>query len=210
MSPKIDIKKIEQRTYREAQRDGMMEILMGISLAALIGRVYSVAFTFVFILPILLLGPVLQTIRKRFTYPRIGYVRLIDEKPRTLLTGIFLSMLALVVVFALAFIIFGDATDWDLWMRWLPAWLGILLVGMFHALASKSGDSIQYAFALLSLVCGLTVSIIGFRSMRTGLTLYLLIMGITLFIYGMIKLILFRRRSPMPEKEVGNAFDNQS
>lgn len=210
MQSEIDVKKIEQKTYREAYQDGLTEIFMGICMIALVGRVYSTVFTFVLILPILLLGPVLQMIRKRLTYPRIGYVKLVDEKSRALLSGIFLSMLALVVVFALAFIIFGDVRDWDLWMRWLPAWLGILLVGMFHAFASKSGDSIHYAFAILSFASGLTISAIGFRSMQTGITLYLLIMGFTLFIYGLIKLILFRRRFPMPNKEVGNAFDNQS
>jgi hypothetical protein len=210
MSSEIDIKKIEQKTYRDAQQDGMTEILMGICLAALAGRVYSIVFTFVLIFPFLLLGPVLQIIRKRFTYPRIGYVKLVDEKPRQLLTGIFLFMIALVVIFALAFIIFGDVRDWDMWMRWLPAWLGILLVGMFFSFVKKSGDSIHYVFAVLSLAGGLALSVIGFKSIHTGLMLYLLLMGLTLISYGLIKLILFRRRFPKSEKEVGHVINSQS
>jgi len=156
-------------------------------------------------LPVLVFGPVLVAMRKRFTYPRIGYVKLIPDKPKEVLGAIFLITLIVIVVMAVTFFLLGDVRDFNLWLKWIPVWGGVVLAGMFSSFGSKSGCARYYVFALWSLISGFVLSILHFEAVETGTLLYFLVVGCLLIPWGLATFIRFLLKYPKPAMEVPDA-----
>jgi hypothetical protein len=154
------------------------------------------------IIPVLLFGPLLALMRRRFTHPRIGYVKLIPDKPKSVITGILLVTLVVVGAMAVAFFFFGDVRDFNLWMRWCPFWGGTVLAGMFSSLASKSGAVRYYIFAGWSFLSGTVLSVLDFEAVETGTLLYFAVMGGLLIPFGLVQFAMFVRKHPKTVKEL--------
>ncbi len=204
----FNLKEIEKKTFRDSQQDGLLELVMGICMMAISTRLFSRVLVVMLALPVILFGPALVALRKRFTYPRIGYVKLIPDKPKEVLGAIFLITLIVVVVLAVVFFLFGDVRDFNLWMRWVPVWGGVVLAGMFSSFGSKSGCARYYVFALWSLISGFVLSILNFEAVETGTLLYFLVMGCLLIPWGLVTFIRFLRKYSQPVKEVFNDAEN--
>ena len=204
MRQQVDLKEIEQKTFRDSQQDGLLELVMGICMVAMATRLLSPILVFMLALPFLLFKPVLEALRKRFTYPRIGYVKLIPDKPKEVIGAIFLVTLIVLAIMAVAFVLFGNVRDFNLWMKWLPIWGGTVLAGMFSSFASKSGSARYYVYALWSLISGFVLSIPDFEPVETGVLLYFLVMGGLLIPCGLVLFIRFLHKYPQPAKEVNN------
>ncbi|MHC4325469.1 MAG: hypothetical protein ACYSUX_14485 [Planctomycetota bacterium] len=201
MAQEIDLKNIEQKTFRQSQQDGLMELVMGICMLAISTRLFSRLLVFMLALPVFLFGPLLALMRRRFTHPRIGYVKLIPDKPKTVITGIFLVSLVVIALMAIIFFFFGDIRDFNLWLRWCPFWGGTVLAGMFGSLASKSGAARYYIFAGWSLLSGIVLSVLKFEAVETGTLLYFAVMGGLLIPFGLLQFINFLRKHPKAAKE---------
>ena len=202
MAHEIDLKNIEQKTFKQSQQDGLMELVMGICMFAISTRMFSRFLIFMLALPVFLFGPLLALMRRRFTHPRIGYVKLIPDKPKTVITGILLVSLVVIAVMAVVFFFFGDVGDINLWMRWCPFWGGTVLAGMFSSLASKSGAARYYIFAVWSLLSGIVLSMFEFHAVETGTLLYFAVMGGLLVPFGLVQFVMFLRKHPKPGQEV--------
>ena len=126
MEQEVDLKEIEQKAFMDSQQDGLMELVMGICLLLMSTRLFSRVLIAMFPLAMILFAPVLNALRKRFTYPRIGYVKLVPDKPKDAITGIVLITLIIVAVMAVAFILFADVWDFALWLKWIPLWLSLI------------------------------------------------------------------------------------
>lgn len=201
MESSLDIKKIEKKAYRESQQDGLMEFVMGICLLAMSTRLLSRVLIGMFPIAMILFSPILSAMRKRFTYPRTGYVKLVEDKPKDAITGITLVTLIIIAVLAVAFILFADVGDFGLWLKWVPLWAGVVLAIMFVSLAAKSATTRYYIFALWSLLYGLVLSILDFEPVETGTLLYFLAMGALLTPSGLVIFIRFLRKYPESAKE---------
>lgn len=204
MKQQVDFKEIEQKAFRDSQQDGLMEFVMGICLLAMSTRLLSRVLIGMFPIAIILFRPALNAMRKRFTYQRTGFVKLIPDKPKDAITGIALITLIVIAVLAVAFILFADVRDFGLWMKWVPLWAGVVLAIMFVSLAAKSGTSRYYIFALYSVVAGFLLSILRFEAVETGTLLYFLAMGAFLTPCGLILFIRFLQKYPEPIKEAKN------
>jgi hypothetical protein len=151
--------------------------------------------------------PVLEAIRKRVTYPRIGYVELVQEEPKELLRGIAVYSVIVILVAALAFTIFGA---WEgtaaPWLKWSPALVGTLISGGFIYSASKSGAARYYVFVVLSVGLGFAFSIL-FSEPYTGLTFYLLTMGALFILCGAVTFLRFLRKYPLLAEEAADVTD---
>jgi len=205
MEHEIDLKQIEQKTFRDSQQDGLLELVMGICMVAISTRLFSRVLVVMLALPVILFGPLLVAMRKRFTYPRIGYVKLIPDKPKEVIRAISIVTLIVIAVMAVAFILFADVRDFNLWMRWIPTWAGVVLAGMFSSFGSKSGCLRFYVFALWSLVGGFVLSVIRFEAVETGTLLYFALMGSLLIPWGLVTFIRFLREHSCEPKETNSA-----
>ena len=201
MTETINLKKLEQKAYRDSQQDGLMELMMGLILMAFGGFFYSTVFVF-YILLILFSGRIVESIRKRYTYPRIGFVKFPQENHKHNLTGVFLFEFAVIVIIFTLISLFGDVTDYSQWVKWSPLFFGMILVGPFAHVASKSGNVLYTGYAVLSVILGGFFSLIEFGSGCTGLILYLVFIGGFLVLCGLVLFICFLRKYPLPVKEV--------
>jgi hypothetical protein len=165
-------------------------------------RLFSRLLIFMLALPVFLFGPLLALMRRRFTHSRIGYVRLIPDKPKSVITGILLVTLVVIILMAVVFFFLGDVQDFKLWLRWCPFWGGTVLAGMFSFLASKSGATRYYIFAGWSLLSGIVLSVLEFDAVETGTLLYFAVMGGLLVPFGLVQFVMFLRQYPKPEQEV--------
>lgn len=204
MKQEVDFKGIEQKAFRDSQQDGLLEFVMGICMLAMSTRLFSRVLIVMFPLAMLLFKPVLESLRKRFTYPRIGYVKLIPDKPKDAISGIALITLIIIAVMAVVFILFADVRNFGLWLKWVPVWAGVVLAIMFVSLAAKSGATRYYIFALYSVVIGFGLSVTSFAQVETGTLLYFLAMGVFLTPSGLVLFIRFLRKYPETVKEAQN------
>ncbi|MHC4461428.1 MAG: hypothetical protein ACYS6W_14735 [Planctomycetota bacterium] len=204
MKQEVDFKEIEQKAFRDSQQDGLLEFVMGMCLLIMSTRLISRVLIVMFPLAMLLFKPVLEALRKQFTYPRIGYVKLIPDKPKDTVGAIAVVTLIVIAIMAVAFVLFANVRDFNLWLKWVPVWGGTVLAGMFCSFASKSGAPRYYAYALWSVITGLALSIIKFEPIETGTLLYFLVMGALLIPCGMVLFIRFLRKYPETVKEAQN------
>jgi hypothetical protein len=202
MSQNLDVKKVEQRVWRASQQDGLMEVAIGILLVATALPIREKGLIALWILVLVSLAPGLEAIRKRVTYPRIGYVELVQEEPKTV-RGIGVYTIIVFVAMALAFAIFGDIGDWRLWSRWSPTLVGVLLSGGMIYAASKSGAARYTVFLVLAVGLGVAFSIL-FPEPYTGLRLYLLTLGGVFILCGAIIFLCFLHKNPLPAEEAAD------
>lgn len=201
MGPLPSVHKVEQKAFRGAEQDGLVELLTGLSLFAIAARAFSPYLIIVMLAPVFLFAPILKALRRRFTWPRVGYVKLIPEDSRRLLGRIFLVVFILFILLAGGLFIFSDPARWELWVRWFPAFLGTLMSGMFISLVSKSGCARYSVLAALSVLGGFGLSIAHFEAFAAGTVIYLLGMETTLVIIGAISFARFIRSNPQPVQE---------
>lgn len=197
-----DLKKMEQKAYRESMQDGFTEIFLGILLIGM-GALYAVKVAAVFaVLAFLFFPRILERLKRRYTYPRTGYAKLHEEPPKKTAFGIFSFMAVVFVMMAVAlFIIFGDISA-DLWYRWTPTFMGAMLTGAFTFVAGKSGDSRNYGIAAFGLVVGIVMSVYRFDSMWTGIITYLLFMGSFFIGLGLVRFVYFLSKYPVREEVI--------
>jgi hypothetical protein len=204
MKQQINVKEIGQKTFRESQQDGLMEFLMGICLLAMSTRLLSRVLIGMFPIAILFFSPILNALRKRFTYPRTGFVKLLEDKPKDAIAGIALVTLIVIAILAVSFILFANVRDFSLWMKWVPFWAGIIIAVMFVSLAAQSAAARYYIFAVYSLIVGLVLSLLQFAEVETGTLLYFLAMGAFLTPFGLVLFIRFLHRYPIHAEGLTN------
>ena len=181
-----------------------MEVMMGLILMTFGGFFYSPIFSF-YILLIVFSGRIVESIRRRYTHPRIGFVKFHEENLKDALTGVFLFEFAVIVIIFTLISIFGDVKDYSQWVKWSPLFFGMILVGPFAHAASRSGSIRYTGYAILSVILGVVFSLIEFSSGYAGLILYLVFIGAFLFITGLVIFTLFLRKYPLPTEGVPDA-----
>jgi len=128
MTTPADLLEIRRSAFRDAHQDGLIELAIGLLLFVVALATGRPAFMWTYLVAIFMLGPGLERLKARFTYPRIGYAKLPDESPRAVGRGV---------------------------LTWAPALAGVLFAGGFGYLASRSGLLRHYALAAASGVIGL-------------------------------------------------------
>lgn len=200
-----DLKRIEQRAFRQTLQDGLLEMTLGAFLLIMgvflpFGGGVVVALGLFFLIGI----PLVRHLKNQFTYPRIGYVSFPQGEPGKLglfMLGFLLLALAVMVVIL---VVTGDISVARRWYRWMPVFFGILLSGEFVGAAVISRLLRFWVYALFSLALGVAWSIPQFEPRMTAISLYLLSMGSCLLPWGVILFILFLRRHPAPAEEVSH------
>jgi uncharacterized membrane protein YjjP (DUF1212 family) len=198
----IDLEKMEQKSYREFMQDGLTEIFLGIVLVGMgvlfAIRPFSPAFFACFV--IFFFPRIVERLKRRYTYPRIGYAKLHEDPPKKIAFGIFSFMLIVAVVMVVVLFVIFSGISADLWYRWLPTFMGAMLTGAFIYLAGKSGDPRNYGIAAFGLVTGVVLSVYTFESMWTGLIVYLLFMGSLFIGLGLVRFTYFVHTFPVKEE----------
>jgi len=201
MKQEINLKEIEQKAYRGSFQDGLVEIMTGILLIGLGATFGSVLYVFVILIPIFLFPRFIEVIRKRYTYPRIGYVKLPQDDPKKTAKGIFGYIAVVIALMVICFLLFGKVKDASAYKKWSPALMGVLMVGGFLYAHGKSGNIRYIVFAVLAVVSGLLFSIMSFES-YDGLIINFFVMGAMFIVAGSVLFILFVHKYPKLAEEM--------
>ncbi|MBU7013515.1 MAG: hypothetical protein HXS52_12815 [Theionarchaea archaeon] len=195
-----NLREMEQKAYRESMQDGLTEIFLGILLIGM-GTLFAVKISAAFAVLFMLFAPrILEKLKRKYTYPRMGYMKLHSDPPGKTARGIFSYMLLVVIVMAtVVFIVFGDFSA-DMLYRLTPTFMGAMLAGALTYLVGKSGDHRYYGIAVFGLVAGIVLSIYRFESMWTGLVVYFFLMGSCFTGLGVVRFSYFLQKYPIQEE----------
>lgn len=205
MTEEINLKEIEKKSWRESMKDGITEIFLGI-LLLVAGILLSKDLPFVFfpVLFIILVKPVNDIVKKKFTYPRIGCVKVREDSGWETAKGIFTYMFIVAIIMAVAmFVLFGGITA-DIIYRSVPIFLAIMLLGAMAYSHGKSGSQRFYAYAALALLSAPIFSIIDFGAKMANTGYYLIFMGSMFTVIGLAIFIRFLRKYPLLKEEMIN------
>jgi hypothetical protein len=193
----IDLKQIERNIFRDYFQDGLVDIIFGayfliLGLLLPVGGAvvpFIVLFTFFFV-------PLLQALKKRFTYPRTGYVELRQGDPGPLpwfvLGSLVLGLVALVAVLIAVGVIARPAQ----WYRWMPIFFGIWLAGVFMGLGLNVRLVRYYVVATVALVGGPTSALLPLAGKLANIGLFIAAVGAVTLVWGLLAFVRFLRKYP--------------
>lgn len=196
----VNLKEIEQKTYKYSQQDGFFEMFLGlffIFYGVVCYDVFSGFTTEIPYIPFILFFAfsmyIVEVLRRKITYPRIGKVNITEKLEPWYIVAVLLPL----VLFPL--VMYGcNIVTWDTgWVKWAPAFFGVVLAGLFHNYVKKTGDLRYYAFAVLSVISGIGFSAMQVQPVIIGILFFFLIMGGILFIFGLGSLIKFVYENPV-------------
>jgi hypothetical protein len=207
MVEKIDLKQIERNVFRDYCQDGLVDMMFGayflfIGLLLPAGTVVSfVVFSIIFF------APLLRGLKKRFTYPRTGYVELRQGDPGPvpwfILGFLVLGFIALVAVLIAAGVIAQPAQ----WYRWMPIFFGIWLAGILLGLGLSVRLVRYYVVAGVALASGPTFALLPLTGKLDNIGLFFAAVGAVLLAWGVVAFVRFLRKYPLPAEGAADVTD---
>ncbi|MHA1990001.1 MAG: hypothetical protein ACW981_00565 [Candidatus Hodarchaeales archaeon] len=205
MHNNIDLEKIKQTTFQDMNKDGLVYIFAGLMLLFTPFFYFNPAFVVFIILLVFFSVSVVEYIKNRITYPRIGRVELkvdFGEKSirRNLLELILLLFIAITITLLILLLFEGDPLNIYDWGRFIPLLFGLIMFGPSVYLVENTGLRRYYLFVIFASTLGFAFSMISFDDLYLRIFLYFQTMGLTLFILGIVILGLFIKKYPVLEE----------
>jgi hypothetical protein len=195
---KIDLTQIELNIFRDYLQDGLIEMLLG-ALFFLVGLTLiggTPLVIFALAIPLLL-----RPLKRRFVYPRTGYVELREGDPGPVPWFTLGSFLLGLITLVLVLIAVGVIGDPGRWYRWMPILFGISFAGIFLGLGLKVGLARYFILAFLALAAVPVFVLLPLPGKLENLGLYLASVGAVALVWGLIVFVQFLHQHPLPVEE---------
>jgi hypothetical protein len=202
MNENLDLKKLEQATFRVANQDGLTEFWMGLMILAMGMLLVNRSFVVYVGLIIIFHVAVTERIKEKYTYPRIGVVKLQDESE--LPQGVSWIPFAILIFVALSTSIISIIYEHEivnLIAHWAPLIAGVGFIQPATYLVERSGLKRYYGFGLATLVLGALAFLVPFPHPAERMSLFLLASGGILVLAGITSMLRFIRKYPILESE---------
>jgi len=206
MSDNADILELEQETYRYSMQDGLAEIFAGLGLITIAWMIESrdirsygfFSSPVIFILLIVFRTPILEKLRRKVTYPRIGYVKVHQDEISPPVMVLLLFAITIIAVAPLALMVIpSDQFFYDtLWTLSLVS-TGMMMIAASFSFVERTGDRRYFAFGVLGMTTGLIFALLEFEPPMAGPVLYLLGWGIVITLVSLTTFIRFIRKYPI-------------
>ena len=196
----MDLKQIERNLFRDFVRDGLADMLVGAAflyIGLLLPAGGVVAFVAV---GLLFYAPLLRALKKRFTYPRTGYVELRQGDPGPLPWFILGSAALGLIVLVAVLVAVGAIADPALWYRWMPIFFGIWMAGMFLGLGLNVRLARYCVVATVALVAGPACALLPLSGKLANIGLFFAVLGAVLLAWGIASFLWFLRKNPVAEE----------
>ncbi|MFX1483974.1 MAG: hypothetical protein ACFFCP_12415 [Promethearchaeota archaeon] len=202
MNEEIDLVKIEQATFRTANQDGLTEVWMGLMICSMALVLIQTAFASMVAFLIIFQAAFNERVKEKFTYPRIGRVKLRGEAEMP--SGYGWLLVIAVMVPAFASVVFSTRIENEilsLVARWAPVLIGLGIIQPAAYLVERSGLNRYYWTGAVSAILGLAFTLVEFPSPVSRMILYLFLVGVVFIIAGLTSLTRFVRKYPILELE---------
>jgi hypothetical protein len=212
MSIKFDLKEIERRTNYAVLQDGLLELALGLFLflyGGILGTKAIPLGVLLIVFAVFLAKPLLENIKNRYIYPRLGYVRLPDVTQATG-KGIALTVIALVVILfaalGISLAVLGVEAGRDFFLRYiLPPVSGVALaIGPFW-MGQTYGLRRGYLWAALFILGGCALPLSGLASGYQAVGLLCTLMGLLIGLTSAFMFGRFLRKYPPAVEEAPHA-----
>lgn len=199
MSDTFDVAKAEEQARTAGFRDGLIEIFAAVVLSSMaLMWLVSPALIGIGAAFIVLYGwRVVEKVKQRVTYPRIGYFQEKPEAPDTTARGMLLFIAGSFLLMVLAVALSGGLTDSAEWQRAAPLMSGISLAGGFWYTGDRSGFLRHRLIAVYSAVTGVALWMMGVGEAYESMIWHLLGLAIPLAAIGIWGLMSFTRTHPI-------------
>jgi hypothetical protein len=211
MTDQLDFQEIEKRVNQAVYQDGLLEVFLGAFLLIL-GVLFIVDSKLVAIgiLLMFLFSWLLERVKKKYVYPRSGYVKLRPEKeadPKGIVLVALIAVVVLVGVMAIFVLVMGPDQGRQAFMRYIvPPATGLLMAIGPYWLAQTYGVRRGYVLAVLFILVGVLMPITGLASGYQAVGWECLVVGVVSLVTGAILFSSFiRRNPPAPIEEVPDA-----
>jgi hypothetical protein len=192
----IDLTQIERNIFRDYLQDGLLDILFG-GFLLIIGLGLAAGHVGPFIVFVIFLPLLFRALKRRFVYPRTGYVELREGDPGPVPWFVLGSFLLGLIALILVLIAVGVIGDPGQWYRWMPILFGTCLAGIFLGLAVQIGLVRHYIVAFLALATVPVFVLLPLPGKLENLGLYLASVNAVVLIWGLIVFIRFLRQHPL-------------
>ena len=202
MNEDADLKRLEQATFRVANQDGLTEIMMGLMIMVIAIILVNSTFTYLVALIIIFHAAFMERVKEKYTYPRIGRVKLREEQDN--IYGPYWVVFAIVMLIALISVVASARIEnelLDLMAQWSTLIMGIGLLQPFTFLVQRSGLKGYYGVGAVIAVIGAVFVLLEFDSSLVRMSFYLLVVGGFLFLAGLSSLVRFVRKYPVLDLE---------
>ncbi|UCD05579.1 MAG: hypothetical protein JSV98_10800 [candidate division WOR-3 bacterium] len=199
MKPSADLGEIRRSTSYMNFQDGLMDIVLGVHLVL---TYFVIEYRLLLNIPWIVIGPVIvEAIRKRTTYPRIGYARMANRGTTALriLLVCMVGIVLLSVLTALIFLLLGLPVQ-NNWHNVLKIAAVLLIPVIFGLLAHEHKVYRWFVYGLLIGLGGLLVRAVAPQQIQY----YFIFLGIGVIIVGIRIFIEFLKNNPLPPVEGTN------
>ena len=197
--------------YRATMKDGFIEILTGfffiLTPIIFIRPIFVPIFVVIYVL---FLPQYAEIFRKKYTFPRVGYVKLrtdpLDYRPKALLALLFFVIVSSAI---LVMLMTQDVANYYNWFIMFPFILGTALLAPSAYLVDRTGSKIYWGFGIITTILGLVISIITLNypleGPFEGLLAFSMLLGIGLLICGITKFAYFLHTIPVIDIQEDNS-----
>lgn len=193
MKPSANLGEIRRSTSYMNFQDGLMDIVLGVHLVL---TYFVIEYRLLLNIPWIVIGPVIvEAIRKRTTYPRIGYARMAN-RGTTALRILLMCMVGIVLLSlltALIFLLLGLPVQ-NNWHNVFKVAAVLLIPVIFGLLALEHKVYRWFVFGLLIGLGGLFVRAVAPQQIQY----YFVVLGVGVTVVGIRIFIEFLRKNPLP------------
>jgi hypothetical protein len=202
MNENIDLKKLEQATFRVANQDGLTEFWMGLMILAMGMILVHTAYVPYIALIIIFQVAATERIKEKYTYPRIGVVKLHDESE--LPKGVGWIAFAILMIVAIAATFISTHVDHEIVLliaTWAPLLVGIIFLQPSAYLVERSGLKRYYGIGVVILLIGVLFMLLPFAHPSDRMALFLVSSGGVFALAGIVSMMRFIRKYPVLDSE---------
>jgi hypothetical protein len=212
MSLKLDLKEIERKANYAAYQDGLMEISMGLFLffygGTLATDTLPLGIVFI-VIAILFAKPLIERVKKRYIYPRTGYVKL-PEDPNTTGKGIAITAIVMVIgllgALFISMAVMGQKPGLNFFLDIIvPPASGFMLAIGPYWLGQTYGLTRGYVWAILFILGGIAMPLFDISSGYQAVGLLCTVMGLLILATGTFMFANFLRKYPSEPAEIEEA-----
>jgi hypothetical protein len=199
----MDIARIDRKARTAGYADGLLELFAAAVLLTLaLGWIANPGVVGILAAFVALYGwRVVDRIKARVTYPRIGYFRERDDAAATDAKGMLLFIAGALLLMVVVVWVSGGLTDAAEWRRAAPLVSGVSLAGGFWYLGEKSGLVRHKLVAVGSVVGGVGLWLLGSGDDYSNVALHLTGLAVPLALLGAWSLSRFLRTHPLRGRE---------